>query len=192
MTRAELARFPTTIGPCAIVWGVAGILGVLLPERDEARTRERLRRRWPEAVEAASPAAVEDVMAGIVALLAGEKVDFANAVLDLSAVPDFNRRVYDVARGIPPGETLTYGEVARRLGSPNDARAVGQALGRNPWPVIVPCHRVLAASGRTGGFSAPGGVDTKMRILSIEARHAAGPPGLFADLPLAARPRPAR
>ena len=183
--------FPTTLGPCAIVWGATGVLGVLLPERDEGNTRESLRRRWPEAVEAAPPAAVEDVIARIVALLAGEKVGFADTVLDLSAVPDFHRRVYEIARSIPPGETLTYGEIARRLGSPNDARAVGQALGRNPWPVILPCHRVLAASGRTGGFSAPGGVDTKMRILSIEARHAARPPGLFADLPLAARPRPA-
>ena len=188
MSEAAWSLFPTDVGPCAIIWGPAGILGVLLPERDETETRKRLGRRYPDAIEAAPPPVIQGVVARIAALLAGQKVDFADAPLDLTDIPDFHRRVYEVARAIPPGETLTYGDIARQVGTVADARAVGQALGRNPWPIVVPCHRVLAASGRTGGFSAPGGVDTKLRILSIEARHAAAPPSLFPDLPLAARP----
>jgi len=103
-------------------------------------------------------------------------------------MPDFNRRVYHVARTIPPGSTLSYGEVAARLGDRNLARDVAQALGQNPFPIIVPCHRVMAAGGKTGGFSAPGGVRTKLRLLSIE-RAQPGGPTLFAELPLATRPR---
>ena len=188
MSEPGYAMFPTPVGVCGIVWGAGGLLGVLLPERDEAETRERLRRRHPDAVEAAPPQHVAGVIAKIVALLAGEKVDFADAALDLAGVPAFNQRVYEAALAIPPGQTLTYGDIARQVGTVADSRAVGRALGHNPWPIVVPCHRVLAASGRTGGFSAPGGVDTKLRILSIEARHATGSPGLFSDLPLAAKP----
>lgn len=180
--------FSTEIGSCGIVWGPAGILGVCLPEHDEAATRQRVRHRHPDAIEAAPPPAVAGVIAGVVALLAGEKVDFSDALLDRTGVPEFHRRVYEAAVAIPFGETLTYGDIARRVGTVTDSRAVGRALGQNPWPIIVPCHRVLAASGRTGGFSAPGGVDTKLRILSIEARHRTGSPGLFSDLPLAAKP----
>ena len=188
MSESGWTLFPTQVGPCGIVWGAGGLRGVLLPERDEAETRARLQRRFPDALEAAPPPAVAGVIAKIVALLAGEKVGFADAVLDMTSVPAFNRRVYEVALAIPPGETLTYGDIARRIGAVTDSRAVGKALGQNPWPIVVPCHRVLAASGRTGGFSAPGGIDTKLRILSIEARHATRPPGLFPDLPLAAKP----
>ena len=116
----------------------------------------------------------------VLALLAGQRVDLADLPLDLSAVADFERRVYEVARTIPPGATMTYGEIARRLDAPAEARAVGQALGRNPVAIIVPCHRVLGADGSMGGFSAPGGVSTKRRILEIEgaAVLSAGP--LFA------------
>jgi methylated-DNA-[protein]-cysteine S-methyltransferase len=97
----------------------------------------------------------------------------------MDAVPEFPRRVYEVARTIPPGGTLTYGEVAARLGDARLAREVGQALGRNPFAIIVPCHRVLAAGGMPGGFSASGGVATKMRLLSIEGARAASQLGLF-------------
>lgn len=182
------ALFSTAVGSCGIAWGPGGILGLCLPEGDEAATRQHVQRRHPGAAEATAPPHVQDVIAKVVALLAGEKVDLAASALDMTAVPAFNRRVYEVALAIPPGETLTYGEVARQVGTVAASRAVGRALGQNPWPIIVPCHRVLAASGRTGGFSAPGGVDTKLRILSIEARHATGSPGLFSDLPLAAKP----
>ena len=189
MTSPSFALFDTALGACGIVWRGGEILGVVLPEADAAKTRERLGKRFSEAEEAAPPAEIGRVIAAIVALLAGDKIDLSEIALDLGSVPEFDRRVYEIARTIPPGETLTYGEIARRVGTLGDARAVGQALGRNPWPIIVPCHRVLAASGRTGGFPAPGGVDTKLRILTIEARHAAAAPGLFADLPLAAKPR---
>ena len=125
------------------------------------------------------------------ALMNGEKIDLADSPLDLTGLADFDLRVYRVALSIPPGETLTYGEVARRIGEPQAAQTVGQSLGRNPIPIIVPCHRVLAASGRTGGFSAPGGVSTKLKLLSIE-RARTGEPTLFDDDPafgFAARPR---
>ena len=121
------------------------------------------------------PEAVQRTIEDIVALLAGECRDLSAAVLDWDAVPDFNRRVYDVARAIPAGSTLSYGEVAERLGDRNLARDVAQALGQNPFPIIVPCHRVMAAGGKTGGFSAPGGVRTKLRLLSIEGAQPGGP-----------------
>jgi methylated-DNA-[protein]-cysteine S-methyltransferase len=115
----------------------------------------------------------------IQALLAGTRDDLADLPLELEGVPEFHRRVYAVARAIPPGEVLTYGEVARRLGEPGAARAVGQALGKNPFAPVVPCHRVLAAGGRSGGFSAEGGADTKLRMLEIERARFGPQPGLF-------------
>ena len=115
---------------------------------------------------------IQAAIEGIVALLEGEDAsDLSEIELDLRAVPAFNAAVYRIARTIPPGETLTYGEIAARLNDPGAARAVGQALGANPIPIIVPCHRVLAAGGRAGGFSAPGGVMTKLKLLEIERRR---------------------
>jgi methylated-DNA-[protein]-cysteine S-methyltransferase len=134
------------------------------------------------------PAHVRRTIDDIVALLGGERKELGQAILDSEAVPDFNRRVYDIARTIPPGGTLSYGAIAERLGDRNLARDVAQALGQNPFPIIVPCHRVMAAGGKTGGFSAPGGVRTKLRLLSIEGAQPGGPT-LFAELPLAARHR---
>jgi methylated-DNA-[protein]-cysteine S-methyltransferase len=185
------ALFDTPIGWCGVAWSERGIVGVQLPEGGEQATRTRLRRRFPNASEVVPPAHVEHIISQIFALLGGERRDLRQAVLDQSAVPDFNRRVYDVARSIPAGSTRTYGEVAERLGDRSLARDVAQALGQNPFPVIVPCHRVMAAGGKTGGFSAPGGVRTKLRLLSIEQAQPGGP-ALFADLPLVARPRKRR
>ena len=102
------------------------------------------------------------------ALLAGEPRDLRFVGLDLERAGEFERRVYEIARAIPPGSTLTYGEIAERLGDPGAAQAVGQSMGRNPWPIVVPCHRVLGAGGKVGGFSAPGGARTKLRMLEIE------------------------
>ena len=116
---------------------------------------------------------------GIVALLRGEASDLSAVALDMERVPPFHRRVYEAARTIPPGATLSYGEIAARLGAPGSARAVGQALGRNPFAIVVPCHRVLAAGGKVGGFSANGGVTTKLRLLSIEGARANGSAALF-------------
>ena len=124
------------------------------------------------------------------ALLRGEASDLTAIALDIEDLPAFNRRVYEVARAIPPGATLSYGEIAAKLGEPPQAaRDVGQALGQNPIPIIVPCHRVLAANGKPGGFSASGGVTTKLRLLTIERAKTSDTPSLFEDLPLASRPR---
>jgi methylated-DNA-[protein]-cysteine S-methyltransferase len=163
------ADFATAIGRCGIAWSDRGVVGVQLPEATEAATRARLQRRFPDASEASPTSSIRSVIDGIVALLAGEDAgDLSDIELDLRSVPAFNAAVYRVARTIPPGETLTYGEIAARLNDPGAARAVGQALGTNPIPIIVPCHRVLAAGGRAGGFSAPGGVMTKLKLLEIE------------------------
>jgi methylated-DNA-[protein]-cysteine S-methyltransferase len=112
---------------------------------------------------------------GIVALLGGEPADLTAVPLDMERLPAFQRAVYEIARTIPPGDTLTYGEIAARLGDPGTARAVGQALGSNPFPIVVPCHRVLAAGGRLGGFSAHGGTATKLRLLTLERARAVTP-----------------
>jgi methylated-DNA-[protein]-cysteine S-methyltransferase len=181
--------FDTAIGPCALVWRGDAIIGAQLPERDEETARRRLAKRFSGADEAAPPAFAAAAMADIVALLSGEPRDLSQLPIALDTVPPFNRRVYEVALTIPPGETLTYGEVAARIGDPGAARAVGVALGQNPFAPIVPCHRVLAASGRTGGFSAEGGVETKLRMLTIEKARTSAQPGLFEALPLEARRR---
>jgi methylated-DNA-[protein]-cysteine S-methyltransferase len=187
--RRGFALFETAIGACAIAWGERGVRGVQLPEASEARTRARMQRRFPDVPEAVPPAVVQRAIAGIVALLQGKVRDLAEVELDLDRVPDFERRVYEVARNIAPGATLTYGEIAARLGAPGEARAVGEALGQNPFPLVVPCHRVLAAGGKVGGFSANGGIATKLRLLTIEGARTSAEPTLFEKLPLAAAPR---
>ena len=175
MTEHGFALFDTDIGRCGIAWGAHGIIGVQLPEASEARTRARFLQRYPHAREAPPPADVRRVIDSIVSLLGGQTSDLSGAALDMDGLPEFDRRVYEVARGIAPGATLSYGEIAARLGERGLARDVGQALGRNPFPIIVPCHRVLAAGGKSGGFSAPGGVDTKRRLLEIEGARALHP-----------------
>jgi methylated-DNA-[protein]-cysteine S-methyltransferase len=167
-TPARYALFDTPIGVCGIAWRASGVVGVNLPEGDPAATRARIARRHPGAVETVPPARVHAAIERIVALLSGERADLSAIPLDLAGASSFEQRVYDVARTIAPGTTLTYGEIAARLGEPNAAREVGQAMGRNPCPLIVPCHRVLAAGGALGGFSAHGGVVTKTRLLAIE------------------------
>ncbi len=191
MSDLGFALFDTAIGCCGIVWSARGVAGVQFPERSERTTGSRIRRRFPAAHEATPPNEIQRVIDDIVALLGGEPRDLSGVPIDIDSAPEFNRRVYEIARTIPAGSTLSYGEVAARLGDRTLAREVGQALGQNPVPIIVPCHRVLAAGGKTGGFSAPGGVDTKMRLLSIEGA-APGGPTLFDRLPLSApRRRPA-
>jgi methylated-DNA-[protein]-cysteine S-methyltransferase len=161
MTDRGFMLFDTQIGPCGIAWSDRGVIAVQLPEGDEAKTRARLLRRCPHAREAAPPAAVQDAIEGIISLLRGERHDLSAIALDMDGLPSFDRRVYEVARTIAPGATLSYGEISARLGARDLAREVGQALGRNPFPIIVPCHRVLAAGGKAGGFSANGGITTK-------------------------------
>jgi methylated-DNA-[protein]-cysteine S-methyltransferase len=176
--RAGVVLFDTSIGRCGIGWGERGVVTVQLPGATDAATRSRAR-RFVTGGEGVAPAVVVEAIRGIRALLDGEPVDLGFVELDLDGVPDFQRRVYEVARTIPRGRTMTYGEVASRLGEPGSARAVGQALGRNPFAIVVPCHRVLAAGGKLGGFSARGGVSTKRRLLALEGAPAAGPPSLF-------------
>ena len=179
MTDHSFTMFDTAIGRCAIAWGPRGINAVQLPMGIEDKTRARIRQRYGDIPEAAPTAEVQSAIAGIVELLAGKPNDLTDIVLDLEGVPEFNRGVYDIARSIPPGKTLTYGDIAKRLGGVELSRDVGQALGRNPCPIVVPCHRVLAAGGKPGGFSANGGVATKLKMLAIEGAVVNHTPNLF-------------
>ncbi len=181
--------FETPVGTCGIAWSATGIAGVQLPEASEEKTRARLLRRFPSAVIEEPGSDVSAAIVAIRALLSGEPADLAFIGLDESGLGDFDRRVYAIARTVPPGETLTYSEIAKRLGDPNAARAVGRSLGANPWPIVVPCHRVLGADGKVGGFSAHGGAETKIRMLGIEKARTDDRPALFEDLPLAIKPR---
>jgi methylated-DNA-[protein]-cysteine S-methyltransferase len=173
------ALFDTAIGSCGIVWGDRGIAGLQLPSADETATIARLRRRYRNAEPGEPPAEVRQAIAAIVALLSGERRDLGAIKLDMDRVPQFERSVYEIARTISPGEVITYGEIAKRLGDPTAAQAVGAALGQNPFPIVVPCHRVVGAGTKLGGFSAPGGARTKRRMLAIEGSPAAGTPDLF-------------
>ncbi|HEY7436348.1 MAG TPA: methylated-DNA--[protein]-cysteine S-methyltransferase [Methylomirabilota bacterium] len=183
--------FDTAIGPCGIAWNGRGIVGVQLPEGSPHETRARLRRRFPDLREGAPPAPVRRAIDGVVALLRGEACDLDSVTLDMDGVSPFQRRVYEVARTIPPGTTQSYGEIAARMGVPGAARDVGQALGQNPFAIIVPCHRVLAANGKVGGFSARGGVRTKLRLISSERAGGHGALPLFGGAP-EDRPPPSR
>lgn len=182
----NFALFDTAIGVCGIVWSARGVSGVQLPEKDAAATRAGVGRRYPDAREVPPPPAVQAAIDGIVALLAGDPRDLTGIAIDDAAIPPFNRKVYAIARAIPPGQTMTYGGIAERLGDRTLARAVGRAMGENPTPIIMPCHRVLAANGKSGGFSAPGGVITKLRLLTIENAQPDSPT-LFERLPFEAR-----
>jgi methylated-DNA-[protein]-cysteine S-methyltransferase len=175
----SFALFQTLVGACAVAWSARGLVAVQLPEAREQATRRRLLERFPGAVEAEPTAEVQRATGAIAALIRGEVADLSAIVLDMAAVPPFHRRVYEAARTIAPGSTSTYGEVAARIGAPLASRAVGQALGRNPFAVVVPCHRVLAAGGRVGGYTANGGVVTKLRLLSAEREHVEGAAGHF-------------
>ena len=156
-----MLAFDTALGTCAITWSDAGVTGVMLPG-----TRG-LARRGPVSPSQA-PEAVRDAATAIVALLDGEHTDLRGVVLDESGIDPFRRSVYAAAREIAPGTTASYGDIARVIGKPDAPRAVGHALGENPYPIVVPCHRVLSATGALHGFSAPGGITTKRRMLEIE------------------------
>ena len=177
-TTIGLALFETTIGAVGVAWGAHGITATTLPHPRPDLTLAALRRR-AAASEAVPPPAVQRAIGSIRLLLSGEATDLREIALDLAGVSDFDRRVADVVRTLAPGETITYGEVAARAGAPGQAREVGAAMGRNRFPIIVPCHRVVAAGGKPGGYSAPGGVETKLRMLEIERRHTPGPLSLF-------------
>jgi methylated-DNA-[protein]-cysteine S-methyltransferase len=173
MAMSGYALFDTAIGTCGIAWTERGVCAVRLPAANADALRASLVRRCPGAEEMSPPPDLRRAIGAMVALLRGEARDLRFVVLDTAKLSDRQRRLYDALRTIAPGETITYGELAVRLGE-GGARDVGQAMGRNPFPIIVPCHRVVAANGKTGGFSAPGGVDTKLRMLAIESVHTKG------------------
>ena len=173
--RADTAYtlFATPLGQCAIAWNVRGISAVQLPEASLAASRARLEYRFPGALARTAPPHIRRAITAIVKLLNGKASDLARLSLDYSGVSEFTRSVCEASRAIPAGATRTYGELAAQLGKPGAARAVGGVMARNRFPIIVPCHRVLAAGGRPGGFSAHGGLNTKMRMLRIEAAFSA-------------------
>jgi methylated-DNA-[protein]-cysteine S-methyltransferase len=179
--------FDTAIGGCAIAWSAPGIGCVQLPEVNERTTRARVLQRFPRASEAAPPSEVVRAQDAIVAYLRGEPADLSFVLLDMDPVPPFHQRVYEAARCIPRGATMTYGALAAKAGAARSPRAVGQALARNPFAIIVPCHRVVATGGGMGGFSANGGIATKSRLLAIEG-HEQGAPRLFDGTCVAALP----
>jgi len=168
LSGSGFSLFQTPIGRCGIAWAPVGLVGLNLPEADDRAAAMRLRHRFPALAMADPPEPVVDAIARIAAFLAGEPDDFLDLALDFGRTGPWERAVYEMARAIPAGTTITYGTLAGRLGDPARAQAVGQALGRNPWPIVVPCHRITAADGRMGGFSAPGGTTTKLKLLEIE------------------------
>jgi methylated-DNA-[protein]-cysteine S-methyltransferase len=180
MAKAEgFCLFPAALGECALAWSGGLLSAVHLPEASARRLRERMQSLLAGTPERLPPPFAARAIVRIQALLQGERDDLLDIPLDMEAVPRFHRRVYALTRAIPPGRTLTYGELAAQLGEPGAARAVGQALGANPFAPVVPCHRVLAAGGRSGGFSAEGGALTKLKLLEIERARFGQAPGLF-------------
>jgi methylated-DNA-[protein]-cysteine S-methyltransferase len=182
--------FDTGVGRCGIAWSDAGVVGVQLPEAREIETRRRLFQLYPEAHEMRPPLNVEIAIEGMVALLRGQPADLAEIALDMNGIPNFNRRIYEFTRTIPWGETRTYGEVAAGMRMPSAVRAVAQAIGKSPFMLIVPCHRVLEAGHYADKISPNGGSISKRRLLSIEGSISPGGKTLFDVLLPVAPPRP--
>jgi methylated-DNA-[protein]-cysteine S-methyltransferase len=182
--------FDTAIGRCGIAWGDSGIVGVQLPEAREIETRRRLFRLYPDARELAPPLYVETAIDGIAALLRGEAADLSEVTLDIDGIQAFNARVYAFTRTIPRGETRTYGEIAASLRASGALHSVAQAIARNPFVIIVPCHRVLEAGGYADRMSPNGGSISRRRLLSIEGAGSPGSKTLFDALLPVAPPRP--
>ena len=188
MNASAFTIFSTPIGACAISWANRGIVGVQLPQANETDLRTRIGRIHPAAICSRPPDNILVVITQMIGLLNGDPNDLIEAVLDMDDLPAFDRSAYEILRTVPPGKTITYGELARRVGDTQAARAVGRAMGSNPFPIIVPCHRVLGSDGRMGGFSANGGIVTKARLLSIERARIDDAPLLFEELPFNVRP----
>lgn len=173
--------FDTAIGLCGLAWRGDGISNVVIHERSVESATARLAKDGGDSVvvDAAMPDEIAVAVQRITAHLGGALDPLRDIEVDLGEIGGFRRDVYDVARSVDPGDTITYGEIAAQLGNPNASREVGQAMGSNPVPLIVPCHRVLAAGGKLGGFSAPGGISTKLKLLAIEGAAYQGQPTLF-------------
>ena len=190
MTGRGYTVFDTVIGRCGIAWGDLGVLGVQLPEAREIETRRRLFQLFPDARDLRPPPELQSAIDGIATLLRGKVADLSEVRLDSTGIPAFNVRVYEFTRSIPRGETMTYGEVAARLRASGAAHSVAQAISKNPFMVIVPCHRVLEAGGYADRISANGGSISKRRLLSIEGAVGASSKTLFDVLLPVAPPRP--
>jgi methylated-DNA-[protein]-cysteine S-methyltransferase len=182
--------FDTGIGRCGIAWGDFGVMGVQLPEAREIDTRRRLFQLYPDARELRPPLNVEIAIEGIVTLLRGGDGDLSDVALDMTGIPGFNQRVYAFARTVPRGETRTYAEVASALRASGAVYSVAQAIARNPFMIIVPCHRVLEAGHYADKISPNGGAISKRRLLSIEGTHPTASKTLFDVLLPVAPPRP--
>ena len=183
--------FDSAVGRCGIAWGDLGIVGVQLPEARELETRRRMYRLYPEAREMRPCLYAEIAIEGVGAILRGGNADLSQVALDMTGIPYFNQRVYQCARLIPHGETRTYAEVATALGASGATYSVAQATGRNPFMIIVPCHRVLETGNYADKISPYGGVISKRRLLSIEGAHPTVSKTLFEVLlPGVARPAP--
>ncbi|NUR13494.1 MAG: methylated-DNA--[protein]-cysteine S-methyltransferase [Bradyrhizobium sp.] len=184
------AIFDTAIGRCGIIWSNTGVVAVQLPEAREIDTRRRIFQLYPEAREQRPSENAELAIEGIVGLLQGGDPDFSEVSLDASGVPGFNRRVYEFACSIPRGETRTYHEVAKALGASGAAHSVAQAIARNPYMLIVPCHRMLEAGNYTDRLSPYGGVISKRRLLALEGAQPVASKTLFEVLLPVAPARP--
>ena len=168
--------FETAMGFCAIAWSDAGVARFQLPTKSAEAAEQLMKRRAPEAEPGAPPDEIGAIVAGAKRYFAGEEIDFSHVRLDLDVADPLFARIYAAARGVGWGRTTTYGALAKEVGAPRDAaRDVGEAMARNPVPLIIPCHRVLAAGGKIGGFSAPGGATTKMLMLELEGVRLAQP-----------------
>ena len=190
MVGRAYAIFDTAIGRCGIVWSQVGVVAVQLPEAREIETRRRIFQVHPEAREQRPPPSIETAIDGIAAVLHGDNAELADISLDMSGMPGFNRRVYEFACTIPRGETRTYHEVAKALGASGAAHSVAQAIARNPYMLIVPCHRVLEAGNYADRLSPYGGVISKRRLLALEGAHPVASKTLFEVLLPVAPPRP--
>jgi methylated-DNA-[protein]-cysteine S-methyltransferase len=160
--------FDTAFGVCGIAWSKCGVVRLALPERTPAETETRVRRQAETNARVQPPRVIATIIRKVQRYFEGDAIDFSQVAIDLSAEPDFERRVYKALRGVSWGLTVSYGELAILADSPGAARAVGRAMAKNPLPVIVPCQRVLAAGGAIGGFSAHGGLATKQKMLALE------------------------
>jgi len=183
------AIFDTAIGRCGIIWSSTGVVAVQLPEAREIDTRRRIFQVHPEAREQTVPLNTELAIEGIVTLLQGSDPDFSDVSLDAGDIPAFNRRVYEYTCTIPRGETRTYHEIARALGASGAAHSVAQAISKNPYMIIVPCHRVIEAGGYADRISPYGGVISKRRLLALEGAHPIASKTLFEVLLPVAPPR---
>jgi methylated-DNA-[protein]-cysteine S-methyltransferase len=184
------AIFDSGIGRCGIAWSNAGIVGVHLPEAREIDTRRRLFQLYPEAREQRPPLQAEIAIEGIVLLLRGRACDFSDVVLDMSGIPAFSQRVYEYTRTIPRGVTRTYAEVAAGMRRQGTEQSIAQAISRNPFMIVVPCHRVLEVGNYTDKISPYGGTISKRHLLSVEGTHPVSGKALFDVLLPVAPPRP--